>query len=95
MPPATFQRINSILKEVFYHAWQNKYPNLKPTSQIKLKLFLWTKLLENLLLAKYLVSVAEALRPPKPTYMFVWDVKQVLDFVKEKFGDNDNYQTKN
>ena len=21
--------------------------------------------------------------------MFVWDIKQVLDFVKEKFGDND------
>ena len=32
-------------------AWQNMYPNLKTTSHIKLKFFLWTKLLENLLLA--------------------------------------------
>ena len=29
----------------------NKYPNLKTTCYIKLKYFLWTKLLENLLLA--------------------------------------------
>ena len=36
-----------------------------------------------------LVSGVFDLRPPKPRYMFVWDVKQVLDFLKEKFGDND------
>ena len=36
-----------------------------------------------------LVSGVFNLRPPKPRYMFVWDVKQVLDFLKEKFGDND------
>ena len=29
------------------------------------------------------------LRPPKPRYMFVWDIRQVLDFVKGKFRDND------
>ena len=29
--------------------WQNTYPKLKTTCHIKLKLFLWTKLLENLL----------------------------------------------
>ena len=27
--------------------WQNMYPNLKTTSHIKLKFFLWTKLFEN------------------------------------------------
>ena len=26
--------------------------------------------------------------------MFVWDVKQILDFVKEKFGDNDQLSNK-
>ena len=49
-------------REVSYHYWQNGYPNLKTTSQIKLKFFLWTKLLENLLLAKYLISVAATLK---------------------------------
>ena len=42
-------------------SWANKYPNLKTTCHIKQKFFLWTKLLENLLLAKYLISVASAL----------------------------------
>ena len=34
-----------------------RYPNLKTTCHIKLKFFLWTKLIENLLLPKYLISV--------------------------------------
>ena len=34
------------------------------------------------------------LRPPKPIYMFVWATKQVLDFVNEKFGDNDHLSNK-
>ena len=34
------------------------------------------------------------LKPPKPRYMFVWDVKQVLDFFKENFGDNDQLSNK-
>ena len=38
-----------------------------------------------------LVSVVFNLRP---RCMFVWDVKQVLDFVKEKFGDNDQFSSK-
>ena len=42
-------------------SWQNMYPNLKTTCHIKLKFFLWTKLLENLLQAKYLTSVAAPL----------------------------------
>ena len=62
----TFSVSNS--KEVSYLSGQNMYPNLKTTSHIKLKCFLWTKLLENLLLVlllfiarEYLISVAEAL----------------------------------
>ena len=43
---ATFLRIHS---------------NLKSTCHIKLKIFLWTKLLENLLHAEYLTSVAATL----------------------------------
>ena len=49
-------------EEVSYLSWQNTYPNLKTTSHIKLKFFLWTKLLENLLLAKYLICIAVTLR---------------------------------
>ena len=41
-----------------------------------------------------LVSGIFNLRPPKPRYMFVWDFKQVLDFLKEKFGDNDELSNK-
>ena len=43
-----------------------------------------------------LVSGVFNLRPPKPRYMFVWDVKQVQDFLKEMFRDNDQLSnTKN
>ena len=34
------------------------YPNLKTTCHIKLNFFFWTKLQENLLLAKYIISVS-------------------------------------
>ena len=44
------------LKEVPYLHWQNKSCNLKTTCHINPKFFLWTKLLENLLLVKYLIS---------------------------------------
>ena len=57
----TFLRVHSNSKEVSYLSWQNSYPNLKITCHIKLKFFLWTKLLESLLLAKYLISVAATL----------------------------------
>ena len=43
-----------------YLSWQNSYPKLS-TCHIKLKFFLWTRLLESLLLAKYLISVAATL----------------------------------
>ena len=44
-----------------YLSWQNTYPNLKTTCHIKLKFFLWTKVKENLLLAKYVVSATAPL----------------------------------
>ena len=49
-------------QEVSYLSWPNMYPNMKTTCHIKLKFFMWTKLLENLLLAKYLISVTAPLR---------------------------------
>ena len=59
---ATFFRVHPNSKEVSYLSWQNKYPNLKTTCHIKLTFFMWTKLRQNLFLAKYLISVAVALR---------------------------------
>ena len=56
-PPSSFK-----LKEVSYLYCQNRFPNVKTTCHIKLKVFLWTKLLKSLLLAKYLISVAAASR---------------------------------
>ena len=58
---ATFLQVHSNSKEVSYLTWQNSYPNLKATCHFKLKFFLWTKLLERLLLAKYLISVTATL----------------------------------
>ena len=42
-------------QEVSYVSCQNTYPNSKTTCHNKLQFFLWTKLLENLTLAKYLI----------------------------------------
>ena len=42
-----------------------------------------------------LVSGVFNVRSPNSKYMFVLDVKQVLDFVKDMFGIMINYQTKN
>ena len=58
---AIFLRVPSNSKEVSYLSWHSTYPNLKNTCCIKLKFFLWTKLLENLHLAKYLISVGAPL----------------------------------
>ena len=58
---ATFLWVHSNSKEVSYLTWQNTYPNLKTFGHIKLKLFLWTKLLENLLFTKYFISVTAPL----------------------------------
>ena len=48
-------------EKVSYFFWQNTYPNLKTTCHIKLKYFLWTKPLENLSLAKYLMPFTATL----------------------------------
>ena len=59
---ATFRRVRSNSKGVFYFSWQNKYSNLKATGHIKPKCFFWTKLLDKVLLTKYLISVASTLK---------------------------------
>ena len=58
------------------------YPNLKNTCHIKLKFFLQTKLLENLLLAKYLKSVSLPLRKECYTNMHIIFTGKV--FLKKK-----------
>ena len=57
----TFLRVYSNSREVSYLSWQITYSNLKTTCHKKLKFFLWTKLLENLLHAKYLISATAPL----------------------------------
>ena len=57
----TFLRVHSNSKEVSCFSWQNTYPNSKTICHIKLKFFLSTKLLDNLLLAKYLISATAPL----------------------------------
>ena len=47
---ATFLPVHSSSKEVPYLFWPNTYPHLKTTCHIKLKIFLWTKLLETYLM---------------------------------------------
>ena len=49
---------------------QNKYPNLKTTCNMKLIFFLWTKLLENLHFARYLISVTATLNYKYPFMSF-------------------------
>ena len=61
LPLATFLWVYSNSKEVSYLYWQNWYANLKTTCHIKLKFFFQTKLLESLLLAKYLISITAIL----------------------------------
>ena len=58
---ATFRGVHSNLKKLSYLPWQNKYTYLKTFCHTKPNIFLWTKLLENLLFAEYLISVASTL----------------------------------
>ena len=44
------------LKRAILPLLKSRYSNFKTTCHVKLKFFLWTKLLDNLLLAKYLIS---------------------------------------
>ena len=55
--PSSFK----LKKEASYLPWQNKYPNLKTTCHVKLKFSLRAKLPENLILAKYLISITAGL----------------------------------
>ena len=71
----TFPRDQLNTKEV-YLSWQNTYPNSKTTCNIREKFFL-SKCLENLLLAKYLISVAADLRKFINT-LFVYSQKGQL-----------------
>ena len=57
----TFLRVHSNSKEVSCLSWQNTYSNLETTCHIKLTFFLWNEVLENLLLANYLMSVTAPL----------------------------------
>ena len=58
----TFLEIHSKLKAVSSLSWQNMYSNLKTICHNKLKFLLWTELIDNLFLAKYLLSVAALLK---------------------------------
>ena len=57
----TFLRVHSNSKEVSYLSWQNTYSSLETTCHIKLTFFLLNEVLENLLLANYLISVTAPL----------------------------------
>ena len=86
----TYLWVHSNSKEVSY-LLQNMYPNFKTTCHIKLQFFLWTKLLENLILAKYLITVTVPLIKLKNNYF-----ESICDwFVDYKLNTNfGNYRTK-
>ena len=67
-----FSRTSFNSKKASYLNWKNKYPNLKSTCQIKPKFFLWIKLLQNQLIAKYLIYV------PAATSTFVTQYSNIL-----------------
>ena len=79
---ATFFRVYSNSEEVSYLSCQYTYSNLKTTSHIKQKIFLWLKLLENLLLVKYLISVAATLDESKQINFYSpWNNQKTYSFV--------------
>ena len=78
-----------ILKRGILPALTNSNPYLKTTFHIKLKFFLWAKLLESLLLAKYLISVAAPLTIfPKKLYNRCLDPK----YASKKGMVSENYR---
>ena len=85
---ATFLRVHSNSEEAYYLFWQNTYHNLSSTCHIKLELFLWTKLLENLLLAKYLISSIAPLTFTYNGYTLYQDatVKKTLNWLTGSSG---------
>ena len=76
---ATFLWVHSNSEEVSYLSSQNMYPNLKTPCHIKLNFFLWTKLQENLLLAKYLISVAVPLMLRNCFKNHFWKLENCFD----------------
>ena len=82
LPLATFLWVHSSSKEVSYLSW-HALPNLKTTCHIKLKFFLWTKLLKNLLLAKYLTA---PLNKSKDAYLKITEY-YVSQFLFSFFSD--------
>ena len=68
--------VHSNSEEVSYLSWQSTYRNLKTTGHIKQNFFLWTKLLENWLLTKYLISVAVPLKY-KSINNYWWSQNQI------------------
>ena len=69
--------------------WQNTFPNSETTYHIKLKFFLWTELLKNLLLAKYLISVTAPLIQHQPGYLYQGAVPKFQLFLKKNIENCD------
>ena len=67
---------SSFTLESPYPLRKNKYSNLKTIFHIKSNYFLWTNLLENLHLAKYLLSVAATLI--STCLMCAWQISSSL-----------------
>ena len=86
----TSLRVHSNSKELSYLSWQKTYPNLKTTCQIKLKFFLWTKLLENLLVAKYLITVIAPLSNSNFSQDTVIVYKKAVQMSVHQVTTNDN-----
>ena len=85
------RKIDDFAFQLWQRIWNNKFA--------KVSNFCFHEYIDRLPVGKHsricsLVSGVFNLRPPKPRYMFVWDVKQVLDFLKEMFGDNDQLSNK-
>ena len=93
MSLTTSLRVHLNSKEASCLSWQNTYPNLKTACHIKLKNFLWTKLLENLLLAKYFKSATAQLNIPgnlcSITKMENGEIKNQKTTLTLRMGSND------
>ena len=86
----TFLGVHSNSEKVSYLSWQNMYPNWKTTCHIKLRFFLYTKPLENLLLAKYLISVPAPLRRKILSLSNLYCLKVKPSFHKKLFQKEKN-----
>ena len=79
-----FCRVHSISKEASYLPLDNKYYVLKTTCRIKLKFFLWTKLLKKWLPLKYIRSVATTLKVFQSVMSgFLWTKERISSGFQE------------